>query len=319
MRGTHRCGSRCVSDADPKTCGKRCSPCPAPTVGNGNATCSAAGSCGIACSKGFAPVRECSGGKACTTTCRRVCPAGQQANARGMACGVCPDNTFKPSTGPAACMPCPAGTRAIGKRASDHNAAADCKALPSCLAGQEADAKGLECRVCGAGMYKDAAGPGACVRCPLATIAMGNRAEDHDSVQDCYPISCPPGKERDVMAGGCKVCATNHFKSTSGPNSCQACPPGSATLGTAAADHDDASDCFSASCRPGQQADPGTGACVTCPADTFKPEMGAQACTACPDGTRTLGQLPADHDDVSDCLAGECWVAGHQPCNTCCV
>lgn len=167
------------------------------------------------------------------------------------------------------------------------------------------------CRLCPSGFYKDAAGPGVCVRCPPATIAVGDRAEDHDSAQDCYPISCPAGRERDTVAGGCKVCADNHFKAAAGAEPCTRCPPGSATVGSLAADHDDATDCLSVSCRAGQQPDPATGACVTCPADTFKTSSSPAACTACPNGTRTLGQLPADHDDASDCLAGECRVAGH--------
>lgn len=134
--GTHRCGTRCVSNSDPKTCGKRCSPCPAPASGNGVAACSPAGACTISCRKGFQAGQECATPKSCKPVCRRVCPAGQQADASGSACVVCPADTFKPRAGGAACVPCPAGTQARGQRASDHDTADDCKSITSCPAGE---------------------------------------------------------------------------------------------------------------------------------------------------------------------------------------
>lgn len=169
--------------------------------------------------------------------------------------------------------------------------------------------------MCSDGLFKEVDGPGACTRCPPATAAVGSQAADHDSSSDCRAISCPRGMELDLVAGKCRVCSANFVKVTPGSQPCSRCPPGTVTLGDAVADHDEESDCLEVGCGPGEELDASTGSCHVCGRDKFKAGDGPEACTHCPDGTRTLGLLARDHDGPDDCLPGA-MQAARQPASS---
>ncbi|WIA37225.1 hypothetical protein OEZ86_014175 [Tetradesmus obliquus] len=64
--------------------------------------------------------------------------------------------------------------------------------------------------------------------------------------------------------------------------------------------------CVSANltCGKGQQPHPSGTRCMVCPKNTYKPRLGNNGCIACPNGTFTAGQRPADYDSVAKCLPG---------------
>jgi len=139
-----------------------------------------------------------------------------------------------------------------------------------------------------------------------STLAPGSAAEDHDSAEDCLPISCPAGLERDLQAGGCRVCASNFYKPSSRPAAMPALPSRDPfTSGSRPTDHDRISDCFALTCGPGQQLSSDTLRCTACPDNTYKTGQSTDSCTACPEGTITLGRAAKDHDAAADCIAGE--------------
>jgi hypothetical protein len=91
----HACSGRCVSNSSTKTCGKRCSPCPAPA--NGQATCDGS-HCGFRCDSGY---------QRCGSRCIRDnaqctdCPSGQHI------CGGRCVSRGSPQSCGGCCSPCP--------------------------------------------------------------------------------------------------------------------------------------------------------------------------------------------------------------------
>ncbi len=104
--GFHVCGAACVTDDDPATCGRSCSPCSAPA--HASPTCSA-GSCGFACNAGYVlvagvcevvPPRQIAPLSTATATTRR--PTFEWAlpvDATSARIEVCPDRDCSPSIG----------------------------------------------------------------------------------------------------------------------------------------------------------------------------------------------------------------------------
>eukprot|EP00775_Hariotina_reticulata_P003863 gene3864-biopygen5563 len=287
--GERLCGTQCVAPNSPSACGRSCISCAKPAA-NGNATCSAQGQCGVSCAQGFERER----GRA--------------------ACRLCRPNTYKAAWGSGPCFPCPTGTvtrqlqesAPLSSRAAAQDEASDCSRPVACPAGQQADlANPVNCVVCPANSYKPNEGPGPCAPCPPTTLAPGKEAADHDSANDCRPVPCRKGMERDFEGGrGCNVCAPNFYKDTFGSSPCEACPPGHFTDGTTPSDHDSVKDCSPLICDPGQQPDLKWMQCTVCPDNYYKVELGASYCSRCPEGSQTLGRDAQDHDELADCLPG---------------
>jgi hypothetical protein len=86
--GTHDCNGRCVSNTDVATCGDRCSPCPAPTAGSGQATCtfgqcdftcnpSTPQKCGNQCVNIYTDPKHCGGCDAAPCANQHICENGK--------------------------------------------------------------------------------------------------------------------------------------------------------------------------------------------------------------------------------------------------
>ena len=114
--GTHRCGTSCLPDNSPMSCGLRCDPCPAPR--NGRAACMGSGvvsDCGVVCDAGY---------HACGTRC----VSDNDASSCGLRCTPCPT----PSNGTVACvmaacrLTCNAGFHACGDNCAANDAVASC-------------------------------------------------------------------------------------------------------------------------------------------------------------------------------------------------
>lgn len=244
-----------------------------------------------------------------THRCNRRCVASADWRTCGSRCTPCPrplGNGTATCTNGRCGIKCARGTQ-LRQRCSGGVCQPSCNPVPlSCPPGRAANAATRTCDVCSRGTFKAAAGTGRCVPCPLGTDTAGAAASDHDSADDCRPISCPPGSERDMERGGCKTCGSNSYKDADSPEPCTPCPPGTRTMGVAAADRDAPEDCVAtpAECGPGEEPDASSASCRVCGAGTVKPEAGRQPCSPCPEGTRTLGGTPADHDSAADCVAG---------------
>uniref|UniRef100_A0A383WL17 non-specific serine/threonine protein kinase n=1 Tax=Tetradesmus obliquus TaxID=3088 RepID=A0A383WL17_TETOB len=222
-----------------------------------------------------------------------VCSPGREL--AGDACKVCGLNQYKPAAGNEPCTACPAGSLTSGQQPSQHDELADCKCQP----GSYMTAAGT-CEICPSGTYSSAAGSFECQVCLDGFITVGSNAADHDSVFDCL---CPAGYQlaaagaNDSMQQTCLVCPDNTYQASPSLQPCQACPPGTVTLGPAPGDHNSSTSC---TCMAGQYKVGGS--CSTCPANTFKTTPGEAACVPCPAGTATYTTSnPVDHNSASDC------------------
>nr|MBK7068493.1 FG-GAP repeat protein [Deltaproteobacteria bacterium] len=235
--GTHRCGTACLTDNSPASCGTHCEPCVAPT--SGVATCTLAGTsgtCDFTCNAG-------------THRCSDRCAPDDAVASCGDRCQPC----FSPDNGAVVCaagrcvITCAAGFHLCGERCLSDVATASCgercepcattaNGAPSCLAG----ACGITCnagfRLCGDlcsdGTSPLACGP-SCTRCRIptngrATCAAGacgfacdpgtHRCGD-DCARDDAPQSC---------GGRCEPCpAPANSRATCAAGACGfACDPG---------------------------------------------------------------------------------------------
>ncbi len=119
--GTHACGSVCVSDSLPTSCGSSCDPCP--SFAGATATCTD-GRCGVKCPDGkkacrdaCIPSEETCGAPACgagTHDCDGLCVSNSAVTSCGTSCSACP---APPAGGAATCDGATCGFRCeIGKR-----------------------------------------------------------------------------------------------------------------------------------------------------------------------------------------------------------
>ena len=130
----------------------------------------------------------------------------------------------------------------------------------------------LGCTPCSAGTYTAASNSSECTACPTNAVS----ADGSTALSSC---ECPAGYTGNAGLGGqCVACEAGTYKNVSGSAICAACPSnavserGSTGLGSCV-------------CRVGYTGDAGVGShCVACPAGTFKPFDGADACASCPDG-----------------------------------
>ena len=232
-------------------------------------------------------------------------------------CSVCAANTYAASTGMSACTACPSGYSTSGDTAANHDAKSDCSI--TCAAGTRVVTPDAACTTPTGSWYTAshsvAAGsttPTATVKACLTNYSTPNTTTrtDHDASTDCT-ISCDAGTR--ITAANATSCTTPagnwyvgaHSVAQGSVSSYSNCLTNYTISGTAAANHDTASDC-KISC--------GGGSYIANANNTTCSDVGAgywaAASTvsqgspgvrnACDDGLTTIGS-GAGADEAGDC------------------
>lgn len=253
----------------------------------------------------------------------KTCPACAVGTFQGSndstatSCSVCSGNTYAASTGMSSCGACPSGYTISGTAASNHDAKSDC--VISCAAGTRVTAADAACTTPTGSWYTAAhtvaAGsttPTATVKSCLTNYATPNTSTrtDHDASNDCK-ISCAAGTRiTTANATSCTTPAGNwyvgaHSVAQGSVSSYSNCLTNYTISGTAAANHDTASDC-KISCGGGSYI--ATANNTTCSdvgagywaAASTVSQGSAGVRNACDDGLTTIGS-GAGADEVGDC------------------
>ena len=232
-------------------------------------------------------------------------------------CSVCAANTYAASTGMSACTACPSGYSTSGTAASNHDAKSDCSI--TCAAGTRVVTADAACTTPTGSWYTAshsvAAGsttPAATVKACLTNYSTPNTTTrtDHDASTDCK-ISCAAGtRVATENATSCTTPAGNwyvgaHSVAQGSISSYSNCLTNYTISGTAAANHDTASDC-KISCGGGSYI--ATANNTTCSdvgagywaAASTVSQGSAGVRNACDDGLTTIGS-GAGADEVGDC------------------
>ena len=232
-------------------------------------------------------------------------------------CTVCAANTYAASTGMSACTACPSGYSTSGTTASNHDAKSDCSI--TCAAGTRVVTADAACTTPTGSWYTAshsvAAGsttPAATVKACLTNYSTPNTTTrtDHDASTDCK-ISCAAGTR--ITAENATSCTTPagnwyvgaHSVAQGSISSYSNCLTNYTISGTAAANHDTASDC-KISCGGGSYI--ATANNTTCSdvgagywaAASTVSQGSAGVRNACDDGLTTIGS-GAGADEVGDC------------------
>ncbi len=232
-------------------------------------------------------------------------------------CTVCAANTYAASTGMSACTACPSGYSTSGTAASNHDAKSDCSI--TCAAGTRVVTADAACTTPTGSWYTAShsvtAGsttPAATVKACLTNYSTPNTTTrtDHDASTDCK-ISCAAGtRVATENATSCTTPAGNwyvgaHSVAQGSISSYSNCLTNYTISGTAAANHDTASDC-KISCGGGSYI--ATANNTTCSdvgagywaAASTVSQGSAGVRNACDDGLTTIGS-GAGADEVGDC------------------
>lgn len=232
-------------------------------------------------------------------------------------CTVCAANTYAASTGMSACTACPSGYSTSGIAASNHDAKSDCSI--TCAAGTRVVTADAACTTPTGSWYTAShsvtAGsttPAATVKACLTNYSTPNTTTrtDHDASTDCI-ISCAAGTR--ITAENATSCTTPagnwyvgaHSVAQGSISSYSNCLTNYTISGTAAANHDTASDC-KISCGGGSYI--ATANNTTCSdvgagywaAASTVSQGSAGVRNACDDGLTTIGS-GAGADEVGDC------------------
>ena len=232
-------------------------------------------------------------------------------------CSVCSGNTYAASTGMSSCSACPSGYTISGTAASNHDAKSDCSI--TCAAGTRVVTADAACTTPTGSWYTAShsvtAGsttPAATVKACLTNYSTPNTTTrtDHDASTDCK-ISCAAGtRVATKNATSCTTPAGNwyvgaHSVAQGSISSYSNCLTNYTISGTAAANHDTASDC-KISCGGGSYI--ATANNTTCSdvgagywaAASTVSQGSAGVRNACDDGLTTIGS-GAGADEVYDC------------------
>ena len=232
-------------------------------------------------------------------------------------CSVCSGNTYAASTGMSSCSACPSGYTISGTAASNHDAKSDCSI--TCAAGTRVVTADAACTTPTGSWYTAshsvAAGsttPAATVKACLTNYSTPNTTTrtDHDASTDCK-ISCAAGTRITTKnATSCTTPAGNwyvgaHSVAQGSISPYSNCLTNYTISGTAAANHDTASDC-KISCGGGSYI--ATANNTTCSdvgagywaAASTVSQGSAGVRNACDDGLTTIGS-GAGADEVGDC------------------
>ena len=253
----------------------------------------------------------------------KTCPACAVGTFQGSndstatSCTVCAANTYAASTGMSACTACPSGYSTSGTAASNHDAKSDCSI--TCAAGTRVVTADAACTTPTGSWYTAShsvtAGsttPAATVKACLTNYSTPNTTTrtDHDASTDCK-ISCAAGtRVATENATSCTTPAGNwyvgaHSVAQGSISSYSNCLTNYTISGTAAANHDTASDC-KISCGGGSYI--ATANNTTCSdvgagywaAASTVSQGSAGVRNACDDGLTTIGS-GAGADEVGDC------------------
>ena len=253
----------------------------------------------------------------------KTCPACAVGTFQGSndstatSCSVCSGNTYAASTGMSSCSACPSGYTISGTAASNHDAKSDCSI--TCAAGTRVVTADAACTTPTGSWYTAshsvAAGsttPAATVKACLTNYSTPNTTTrtDHDASTDCK-ISCAAGTR--ITAANATSCTTPagnwyvgaHSVAQGSISSYSNCLTNYTISGTAAANHDTASDC-KISCGGGSYI--ATANNTTCSdvgagywaAASTVSQGSAGVRNACDDGLTTIGS-GAGADEVGDC------------------
>ena len=232
-------------------------------------------------------------------------------------CSVCSGNTYAASTGMSSCSACPSGYTISGTAASNHDAKSDCSI--TCAAGTRVVTADAACTTPTGSWYTAShsvtAGsttPTTTVKACLTNYSTPNTTTrtDHDASTDCK-ISCAAGTRiTTANATSCTTPAGNwyvgaHSVAQGSISSYSNCLTNYTISGTAAANHDTASDC-KISCGGGSYI--ATANNTTCSdvgagywaAASTVSQGSAGVRNACDDGLTTIGS-GAGADEVGDC------------------
>ena len=253
----------------------------------------------------------------------KTCPACAVGTFQGTddstatSCTVCAANTYAASTGMSSCSACPSGYTISGTAASNHDAKSDCSI--TCAAGTRVVTADAACTTPTGSWYTAShsvtAGsttPAATVKACLTNYSTPNTTTrtDHDASTDCK-ISCAAGtRVATENATSCTTPAGNwyvgaHSVAQGSISSYSNCLTNYTISGTAAANHDTASDC-KISCGGGSYI--ATANNTTCSdvgagywaAASTVSQGSAGVRNACDDGLTTIGS-GAGADEVGDC------------------
>ena len=248
-----------------------------------------------------------------------VCSVGTYQGTNGAtvtSCSVCSGNTYAASEGMSACSSCPSGYSISGTTAANHDAKSDCKI--SCAAGTQVVTADAACTTPADSWYSAAhtvpAGStsGTNVKDCLTNYYTPDTTTrtDHDSSTDCK-ISCSAGTR--IVSANATSCTTPsgnwyigaHSVSQGSTSSVNSCLANYTISGTAATNHDAASDCKitcsggsyiatanNTSCSP-------VGAGFWAAASTVS-QGSAGLRNACADGLTTIGS-GSGADEAGDC------------------
>ena len=253
----------------------------------------------------------------------KTCPACAVGTFQGSndstatSCSVCSGNTYAASTGMSSCSACPSGYTISGTAAANHDAKSDCSI--TCAAGTRVVTADAACTTPTGSWYTAShsvtAGsttPAATVKACLTNYSTPNTTTrtDHDASTDCK-ISCAAGTR--ITAANATSCTTPagnwyvgaHSVAQGSVSSYSNCLTNYTISGTAAANHDTASDC-KISCGGGSYI--ATANNTTCSdvgagywaAASTVSQGSAGVRNACDDGLTTIGS-GAGADEVGDC------------------
>lgn len=208
-------------------------------------------------------------------TCQ--CSAGFEYDISANECLACSANYYKDHVGNDACSPCRVNSGTDGQTGA--NAENLCQCMPGFFNLQSAVDT---CQPCAVGTYKATfANQLACDACPEHATTIG---EAHDEHADCV---CTAGH---TGASNCAPCAAGTYKSGVGSDACTACftgatsPAGSTSVDACTCEAPFVTSNYACVCGVGHYLN-SSSLCEPCAANSYKSEVGDQACTACPEST----------------------------------
>ena len=313
------------------------------TTGSGDKTCVLCPDAQFKFVVGDEPCQPCPGNTATVPgdRARCQCRKGSEGSADDAACAVCPANFYKDTTGIGNCTACPAlsvtsgddapfiaraqchcpegyaGDAALGeecvaclmgtfKNTLGNASCTDCPANQTTVA--EASTLPEEC-LCNVtfGRVSPVDGGSGDLVCEACEVGKKQKQISDNVCRDCEPGSstvnggvecvCLSGYSGALNDAPCDACAAGTFKSARGIGNCTACPPNTSTLQDAAVLPEE---CL---CVAGMFLNE-SGACVPCPANTFKAGLGDAAgnCTAC--GVNAVAAPGSTREEACQCDIG---------------
>jgi len=149
--------------------------------------------------------------------------------------------------------------------------------------------------------------PPQCNACAAGKVRAGESEENSCTI-------CSEGKHSNAAQTACTPCAADTFSASPGNVECEDCAAGKQTNGVSGATYYNYCMCGNGqgdtedgcqACVAGKYSDLGMAACAVCAGGKVAgPNTGAAVCQDCPLGKYLGGSdIPADHDNVDDCLA----------------